>query len=78
MGNAIGGNKCGSVFRRIGRSLGARVAAAARRPQRGAQTTEYMLWVAVIIVVVGAVGVIFKNSLVAFFNSMVYDIGFTR
>jgi hypothetical protein len=42
----------------------------------GAQTVEIMLWVAAIIVIVGLVGAIFRDDLVAFFNSLTYSIGF--
>jgi hypothetical protein len=52
--------------------------ALSRRPDKGAQTVDIMLWVAVMIVIVGAVGLIFRNSITTFFNSLVYDIGFTR
>jgi len=48
------------------------------KPDKGAETVEVMLWVAVIIVAVGGVGLIFRNDLVTFFNGLVYDIGFTR
>ncbi len=54
------------------------LAALAKHPDRGAQTVDIMLWVAVFIVVVGGVGLIFRNDLVTFFNGLVYDIGFTR
>jgi preprotein translocase subunit Sss1 len=63
-----------TVINRIHTSL----ATLAKRPDRGAETVEVMLWVAVIIVVVGGVGLILRNDLVAFFNRLVYDIGFTR
>jgi undecaprenyl pyrophosphate phosphatase UppP len=48
-----------------------------REHDRGAQTVDIMLWVAVMIVIVGAVGVIFRDDLKAFFNSISYSIGFT-
>jgi undecaprenyl pyrophosphate phosphatase UppP len=44
---------------------------------RGAQTVDIMLWVAVFIVIVGVVGVIFRDDVKAFFNSISYTIGFT-
>jgi len=47
-----------------------------RQPDRGAQTVDIMLWVAVMIVIVGAVGVIFRDDLKSFFNSLSYSIGF--
>ncbi len=52
---------------------------ALRRPDddRGAQTVDIMLWVAAFIVIVGAVGVIFRDDLKGFFNSISYSIGFT-
>lgn len=48
-----------------------------RDNDRGAQTVDIMLWVAAFIVIVGAVGVIFRDDLKAFFNSISYSIGFT-
>jgi hypothetical protein len=51
---------------------------ALRRPDdRGAQTVDIMLWVAAFIVIVGAVGVIFRDDLKGFFNSISYSLGFT-
>ena len=44
---------------------------------RGAQTVDIMLWVAAFIVIVGAVGAIFRDDLKGFFNSISYTIGFT-
>lgn len=46
------------------------------RRDDGAQTVEIMLWVAAVIVIVGAVGAIFRDDLVQFFNSIAYSIGF--
>jgi multisubunit Na+/H+ antiporter MnhB subunit len=68
------------MFANAARRLSVRLAyaLAPRRRERGAQTVDIMLWVAVMIVVVGAVGLIFRNSVVTFFNGLVYDIGFTR
>jgi hypothetical protein len=48
-----------------------------RDDDRGAQTVDIMLWVAAFIVIVGAVGVILREDLKAFFNSISYSIGFT-
>jgi len=48
-----------------------------RADDRGAQTVDIMLWVAAFIVIVGAVGVIFRDDLKGFFNSISYTIGFT-
>ena len=53
------------------------VALRTRDNDRGAQTVDIMLWVAAFIVIVGAVGVIFRDDLKAFFNSLSYSIGFT-
>ncbi len=58
--------------------LALRAAMALRRTDdRGAQTVDIMLWVAAFIVIVGAVGLIFRDDLKAFFNSLSYTIGFT-
>jgi Flp pilus assembly pilin Flp len=54
-----------------------RTVLALRRDDRGAQTVDIMLWVAAFIVIVGAVGVIFRDDLKGFFNSISYTIGFT-
>ena len=48
----------------------------AARPDRGAETVDKVLWIAVIIVVVGAVGLLFRDAVVDFFNNMVFEIGF--
>jgi hypothetical protein len=45
-------------------------------PDRGAETVDKVLWIAVIIVVVGAVGLLFRDAVVDFFNNMVFEIGF--
>jgi hypothetical protein len=47
----------------------------AAQPDRGAETVDKVLWIAVIIVVVGAVGLLFRDAVVEFFNSMVFEIG---
>ena len=55
-----------------------RVVLALRRGgDRGAQTVDIMLWVAAFIVIVGTVGVIFRDDLTGFFHSISYTIGFT-
>ncbi len=59
------------------RRLFQRIVLALRRDDRGAQTVEIMLWVAAFIVIVGAVGAIFRDDLRGFFNSISYTIGFT-
>ena len=46
------------------------------QPDRGAETVDKVLWIAVIIVVVGAVGLLFRDAVVDFFNNMVFEIGF--
>jgi hypothetical protein len=61
----------------VARLLARGIVALRQRPERGAQTVDIMLWVAVMIVIVGAVGVIFRDDLKAFFNSISYTIGFT-
>lgn len=42
---------------------------------RGAETVDTILWIAVAIVVVGAVGLLFRNAITKFFNSIVFTIG---
>jgi hypothetical protein len=37
---------------------------------------DKVLWIAVVIVVVGAVGLLFRDAVVEFFNNMVFEIGF--
>ena len=53
-----------------------RLAQLATEPDRGAETVDKVLWIAVIIVVVGAVGLLFRDAVVDFFNNMVFEIGF--
>jgi len=60
----------------VTRLVVAAILALRREPDRGAQTVDIMLWVAVMIVIVGAVGVIFRDDLKSFFNSLSYSIGF--
>jgi hypothetical protein len=43
---------------------------------RGAETVDKVLWMAVIIVVVGAVGLLFRDAVTSAFNSLVLEIGF--
>ena len=45
-------------------------------PDRGAQTVDIMLWVAVFIAIIGIVGAIFRDDVRDFFNSLSYSIGF--
>jgi hypothetical protein len=47
------------------------------RPERGSQTVEVMLWIAATIVIVGTVGALLRNDLIAFFHNISYTIGFT-
>jgi hypothetical protein len=43
---------------------------------RGAETVDKVLWMAVIIVVVGAVGLLFRDAITEAFNSLIFEIGF--
>jgi len=43
---------------------------------RGSETVDKVLWVAVVIVVVGGIGLLFRDAVESFFNSMVFEIGF--
>lgn len=43
---------------------------------RGAETVDKVLWMAVVIVVVGAVGLLFRDAITQAFNALVIDIGF--
>jgi len=60
----------------VGRWWARRWAQLAAQPDRGAETVDKVLWIAVVIVVVGAVGLLFRDAVVAFFNNMVFEIGF--
>lgn len=42
----------------------------------GAETVDKVLWIAVVIVVVGGVGLLFRNAVQDFFNSLIFEIGF--
>ncbi|HEX8629213.1 MAG TPA: hypothetical protein VF755_13700 [Catenuloplanes sp.] len=44
-------------------------------PDRGVETVDMILWMAVTIVVVAAIGLLFKNAITNFFNSIVFSIG---
>jgi hypothetical protein len=43
---------------------------------RGSETVDKVLWVAVVIVVVGGIGLLFRDAVESFFNSLVFEIGF--
>lgn len=43
---------------------------------RGAETVDKVLWMAVVIVVVGAVGLLFRDAVTDAFNALVFEIGF--
>ena len=60
----------------IRRWLGGRWAQVNAYPDRGAETVDKVLWIAVIIVVVGGVGLLFRDAITTFFNSLVFEIGF--
>ena len=45
-------------------------------PDRGAETVDKVLWIAVVIVVVGGVGLLFRDAITTFFNSLIFEIGF--
>ena len=45
-------------------------------PDRGAETVDKVLWMAVTIVVVGAVGLLFRNAVTDAFEALVFEIGF--
>ena len=61
---------------RLTARVAARLAAACRRPQRGAQTVDIMMWVGVFLAVILIVGAAFRDDVRDFFNDLVYDIGF--
>jgi hypothetical protein len=44
-------------------------------PDRGDESVNKVLWIAVTIVVVGAIGALFSEAITTFFNSLVLDIG---
>ena len=60
----------------VGRWLVGRWARLRAYPDRGAETVDKVLWVAVIIVVVGAVGLLFRDAITSYFSSLVFEIGF--
>lgn len=43
---------------------------------RGAETVDKALWIAITIVVAGGVGLLFRDAIESFFNSLVFEIGF--
>jgi hypothetical protein len=45
-------------------------------PDRGDESVNKVLWIAVTIVVVAAVGALFSDAITTFFNSLVFEIGF--
>lgn len=57
-------------------ALSTRLAQVRRDPDAGMETVDKILWVAATIVIVGTVGMIFKNKLEAFANSLNITLGF--
>jgi hypothetical protein len=45
-------------------------------PDRGSDTVERIMWVAIIIIVVAAIGLIFKNKITAYANNLDINLGF--
>ncbi len=46
-----------------------------QQPDVGSETTEKILWVAVMIIVVSVIGGVFKNKLQAFANGLTLNLG---
>lgn len=44
---------------------------------RGSETVDKVLWMAVTIVVVGGVGLLFRGAITDAFNALVFEIGFS-
>lgn len=43
---------------------------------RGAETVDKALWIAITIVVAGSVGLLFRDSIQEFWSTLVFEIGF--
>jgi hypothetical protein len=62
--------------------MGQRLAAEWRRLRthpdrdRGSETVDKVLWMAVTVVVVGIVGLLFRDAVTDAFNALVFEIGF--
>ena len=56
--------------------LGEGVRRMREHPDAGMETVDKIMWAAVVVVVVSAVGLLFKNKVVAFMNSITISLGF--
>ncbi len=65
-----------AAAQRLAASMTARLSFVRRRPDRGAQTVDIMMWVGVFLAVILIVGAAFRDDVRDFFNALVYDIGF--
>ena len=54
---------------------GPRLAHLRTHPDRGDESVNKVLWIAVTIVVVAAVGALFSDAVTQFFDSLVFEIG---
>jgi hypothetical protein len=63
------------LLTRIRRQVAERWAWMRAHPDRGAETVDKVLWMAVTIVVVGAVGLLFRDAVTDAFNALVFEIG---
>jgi hypothetical protein len=57
------------------RRLTANWAALRAEPERGAETVDILMWVAVMVVIVGGLGALFSADITAFYHSIVFSIG---
>jgi hypothetical protein len=58
------------MFRRIAQTMAVRARKVARRPDRGMETLEFVLWAAGILAVIAVLVVLVGNKLDAFWNSL--------
>ena len=63
------------MYRRLRTRVARSWAMLRAHPDRGVETVDTILWIAVTIVVVGALGLLFRNAITSFFNSIVFSIG---
>ncbi len=64
------------IAARIVARLGDRLRRLREQPDAGVETVDKIMWAAVFVVIVSSVGLLFKNKVEAFLNSITIALGF--
>ncbi|MCZ7375264.1 hypothetical protein [Micromonospora sp. WMMC250] len=65
-----------TVIRRLRANLAYGLSAIRENPEHGAETVDTIMWIAIFIVVVGGIGMLFRDTVTQYWNSLVITIGF--